>query len=69
MKADCPEAMRLSMTKRQRKKHRPEEIVAKLRDADAMPNSGKDLASGLGLLQAFKISDTTLDVGRPGTTA
>jgi hypothetical protein len=30
------------MTKR-RKKHRPDEIVAKLRDADAMLNASKDL--------------------------
>jgi hypothetical protein len=29
---------------RRRKKHRPDEIVAKLRDADAMLNAGKDLA-------------------------
>jgi putative transposase len=46
------------MTKRRRKKHRPEEIVAKLRDADAMLNAGKDLAA---VLQALEISDTTLD--------
>jgi hypothetical protein len=32
------------MTTRRRKKHRPEEVVAKLRDADAMLNAGKDLA-------------------------
>jgi hypothetical protein len=30
---------------RRRKKHRPDEIVAKLRDADAMLNAGKDLAA------------------------
>ena len=29
------------------KKHRPDEIVAKLRDADAMLNAGKDLAAVL----------------------
>ena len=46
------------MTKRRRKKHRPEEIVAKMRDADAMLNAGKDLAA---VLQALEISDTTLD--------
>ena len=46
------------MTKRRRKKHRPEEIVAKLRDADAMLNAGKFLAA---VLQALEISDTTLD--------
>ena len=32
---------------RRRKKHRPDEIVAKLRDADAMLNAGKDLAAKL----------------------
>jgi hypothetical protein len=32
---------------RRRKKHRPGEIVAKLRDADAMLNAGKDLAAVL----------------------
>jgi putative transposase len=35
------------MTTRRRKKHRPEEIVAKLRDADAMLNAGMDLARHL----------------------
>ena len=44
------------MTKR-RKKHRPDEIVAKLRDADAMLNAGKDLA----VLQALEVSDSTLE--------
>jgi hypothetical protein len=33
------------MMTRRRKKHRPEEVVAKLRDADAMLNVGKDLAA------------------------
>ena len=51
------------MTKRRRKKHRPEEIVAKLRDADAMLNAGKDLAA---VLQALEISDSTLDHWRAG---
>ncbi len=46
------------MTTRRRKKHRPEEIVARLRDADAMLNAGKDLAA---VLQALEISDTTFD--------
>jgi hypothetical protein len=32
---------------RRRRKHRPEEIVAKLRDADAMLNAGSYLAAGL----------------------
>ena len=39
------------MMTRRRKKHRPEEIVAKFRDADAMLSSGKDLAA---VLQALK---------------
>jgi len=46
------------MTTRRRKKHRPEEIVAKLRDADAMLNAGKDLGA---VLQALEISDSTLE--------
>ena len=43
---------------RQRKKHRPDEIVAKLRNADAMLNAGKDLAA---VLQAAEVSDSTLE--------
>jgi hypothetical protein len=43
---------------RRRKKHRPEEIVAKLRDANAMLNAGKDLAA---VLQALEVSESTLD--------
>jgi putative transposase len=35
------------MTTRRRKKHRPEEAVAKLRDADAMPSAGKYMAAVL----------------------
>ena len=45
------------MTPRRRKKHKPEQIVANLRDADAMPNAGKDLAA---VLQAVEISQATL---------
>jgi transposase-like protein len=45
------------MTSRRRKKHKPEQIVAKLRDADAMLNAGKDLAA---VLQALEISEATL---------
>jgi hypothetical protein len=41
---------------RRRKKHRPEEVVAKLRDADAMLNAGKDLAA---VLQALEVSETS----------
>jgi hypothetical protein len=39
---------------RRRKRHNPEEIVRKLRDADAMLNAGKDLAA---VLQALEVSD------------
>jgi putative transposase len=48
---------------RRRKKHRPDETVAKLRDADAMLNAGKDLAA---VLQALEVSDSTLDRWRAG---
>ena len=46
------------MTSKRRKKHKPEQIVAKLRDADAMRNAGKDLAA---VLQALEISEPTFD--------
>ena len=45
------------MTSKRRKKHKPEQIVAKLSDADAMLNAGKDLAA---VLQALEISEATL---------
>lgn len=45
------------MSTKRRKRHNPEEIVRKLRDADAMLNSGKDLAA---VLQALAISEQTL---------
>jgi len=45
------------MTSKRRKKHKPEQIVAKLRDAEAMLNAGKDLAA---VLQAPAISEATL---------
>ena len=45
------------MTTRRRKKHRPEEIVAKLRDADAMLSAGKDMAA---VLQFLEVSEATL---------
>jgi transposase-like protein len=45
------------MTTRRRKKHRPEEIVAKLRDADAMLSAGKDMAA---VLQSLEASEATL---------
>jgi putative transposase len=46
-----------AMTRR-RKRHSPEQIVRKLRDADAMLNAGKDLAA---VLQALEVSESTLD--------
>jgi putative transposase len=45
------------MTSKRRKKHKPEQIVAKLRDADAILNAGKDLAA---VLQDLEISEATL---------
>ena len=45
------------MTKRRRKKHRPEEIVVKLRDADAALNAGKELSA---VRQTLEISEATL---------
>lgn len=45
------------MTTRRRKKHRPEEIVAKLRDADAMLSAGKDMAA---VLQSLEVNEATL---------
>lgn len=46
------------MTTRRRKRHSPEQIVHKLRDADAMLNAGKDLAA---VLQAMEVSQSTFD--------
>jgi transposase-like protein len=43
------------MSKR-RKRHSPEQIVKKLRDADAMLNAGQDMAS---VLQALEVSEAT----------
>jgi transposase len=43
------------MTKR-RKRHTPEQIVKKLRDAEAMLNAGKDLSA---ILQALEVSEST----------
>jgi len=48
-------ARRPWMTKR-RRRHGPEEIVRKLRDADAMLNAGKEVAA---VLQALEISEAT----------
>lgn len=44
------------MTKK-RKRHSAEEVVKKLRDADAMLAAGKDLAA---VLQALEVSEATL---------
>ncbi len=46
------------MTTKRRKRHNPEQIVRKLRDADAMLNAGKDLAA---VLQALEVSQSTFD--------
>jgi transposase-like protein len=46
------------MATRGRKRHSPEQIIAKLRDADAMLNAGKDLAVAL---QALEISQSTYE--------
>ena len=44
------------MTTKRRKRHTPEQIVSKLRDADAMLNAGKDLAA---VLQTLEVSEAT----------
>lgn len=46
------------MSTNRRKRHSPEQIVKKLRDADAMLNAGKDLAV---VLQSLEVSESTLD--------
>jgi putative transposase len=46
------------MSTKRRKRHSPEQIVRKLRDADAMLNAGKDLAT---VLQALEISESSYD--------
>ena len=45
------------MTTKRRKRHSPEQIVRKLRDADAMLNAGKDLAA---VVQSLEVSEATL---------
>jgi putative transposase len=45
------------MTSKRWTKHKPEQIVAKLRAADAMLNTGKDLTT---VLQALEISEVTI---------
>ena len=44
------------MAAKRRKQHGPEEIVRKLRDADAMLTAGMDLAA---VLQALELSEAT----------
>lgn len=44
------------MTKPRRKRHTPEQIVRKLRDADAKLNAGKELAV---VLQTLEVSEAT----------
>ena len=44
------------MTKRRSKRHSPEQVVKKLRDADAMLNAGKDEAA---VLQMLEVSEST----------
>jgi len=46
------------MSTKRRKRHSPEQIVRKLRDADAMLNAGKDPAA---VLQALEISESSYD--------
>ncbi len=46
------------MTTRKRRRHTPEQIVRKLRDADAMLNAGKEEAV---VLQALEVSQATYD--------
>jgi putative transposase len=46
------------MSKTGRKRHSPEQIIKKLRDADALLNAGKDLAA---VLQSLQISESTLE--------
>jgi putative transposase len=45
------------MSVKRRKRHNPEQIVRKLRDADAMLNAGKDVAA---VLQSLEVSEATL---------
>jgi len=46
------------MSTRRRKRHSPEQIIAKLRDAEAMLNAGKDLAV---VLQSLEVSESTYE--------
>lgn len=44
------------MSTKRRKRHNPEQIVRKLRDADAMLHAGKDQAA---VLQSLEVSEAT----------
>jgi putative transposase len=44
------------MSTKRRRRHGPEEVVRKLRDADAMLNAGKDVAA---VLQVLEVSEAT----------
>ncbi len=44
------------MSRKRGKRHSPEQIVKKLRDAEAMLNSGKELAA---VLQSLEVSEAT----------
>jgi putative transposase len=44
------------MTTKRRARHNPEQIVRKLRDADAMLNAGQDVAA---VLQALEVSEAS----------
>lgn len=46
------------MSTKRRRRHSPEQIVRKLRDADAMLSAGKDLAL---VLQSLEVSESTLE--------
>lgn len=52
------------MSAKKRKRHGPEEIVRKLRDADAMVSAGKDLSA---VLQALEVSEATYHRWRNNT--
>lgn len=44
------------MSTKRRKRHSPEQVVKKLRDADAMLNAGQDIAA---VLQSLEVSEAT----------
>lgn len=46
------------MSTKRRRRHSPEQIIRKLRDADAMLVAGKDLAL---VLQSLEVSESTLE--------